>query len=147
MTRSIEVVRQIPAPPEEVYAMFLDSDRLASLPGVSVEVLQAGQKERDDVGLRRRVSFGAGLYLVEEVVALDPGRAFGYRIREARPSFRHDYGLIAFEPHNGGTRVVWSSTFARPAGPLTPIAERIAAAAARAGFGHALKLIEGALAG
>ena len=145
MTRSIQVIRQIPAPPEQVYEMFADSDRLASLPGVRVGILREGDGRRDDVGLCRRVNFGAGLYLVEEVVSLDPGRAFGYRIREARPGFRHDHGLITFEPVEGGTKVVWASTFGRPAGPLTPVTEEIAARAARAGFAHTLRLIERSL--
>jgi uncharacterized protein YndB with AHSA1/START domain len=145
MTRHVAVTRTIPAPIGEVFAMISDSDRLASLPGVRVRVLQPGHESRDGVGLRRRVSFAGGLHLVEEIVGLVPPHRFDYHLHRIAPGVRHDSGSITFTPADGGTRVEWSSTFGIPAGPLTSLLEAGGALASRAGFSLALAQIERAL--
>lgn len=146
MSRTTTVVRIIPAPADDVYAMIADSDRLATLPGVRVQVLAEGTAGRDSVGLRRRVRFGPGLFLEEEVVGLEPGRRFDYFLHRIAPGVRHESGSITFTPVGTGTRVEWTSTFSIPAGPLSRAAEAGAVAASRAGFSLALRHIERTLA-
>jgi hypothetical protein len=75
MTRTIVVTRTLTAPPEELFAMLLDSDRLGSVRGVKVEILRGGTGSRDDVGLTRRVGFPGG-FIVEEVVGLQRGAPY-----------------------------------------------------------------------
>lgn len=142
MTRSIAVTRHVRAPVADVFAAIADSDRLGRLPGVRVEVLKAGLTSRDDVCMQRRVAFPGGVFLVEEVVGLEPPRSFDYRIRSSRPKMRHDEGRIAFEAEGAGTRVTWTSTFGVPAGPLTAPAEAIAALGISGAFDVALRLID-----
>lgn len=125
--------------------MIADSDRLATLPGVSVRILVPGAGARDGVGMRRRVAVGPAFHLVEEVIGLEPPYRFDYLLHEFRPSIRHEGGSIVFTPVDGGTEVRWSSTFGLPAGPATPLVEAVAAAASRAGFALALRLIERAV--
>jgi uncharacterized protein YndB with AHSA1/START domain len=145
MTRHVTVTRTIPAPVDEVFAMISDSDRLASLPSVGVQVLQPGHESRDGVGMRRKVRFAGGLHLVEEVVGLEPPHRFDYFLHRIAPGVRHESGSITFSSVDGGTRVDWSSTFGIPAGRLTPLLEAGAVLASRAGFSLALAQIERAL--
>lgn len=146
MSRTATVVRTIPAPVDDVYAMIADSERLATLPGVRVQVLAPGSAARDGVGMRRRVRFGPGLFLEEEVVGLVPGRRFDYVLHHIAPGVRHESGRISFTPAGTGTRVEWTSTFSIPAGPLSRAVEAGAVAVSRAGFALALRQIERALA-
>ncbi|RNM11782.1 SRPBCC family protein [Nocardioides pocheonensis] len=141
MSRHIRVTRTIPAPVAEVFAMFADSDRLSMLPGVRVTVLEPGREFRDGVGLRRRLDLGGGVFLVEEVVGLEPPRLFSYRIRESRPAFRHEQGDISFTERGSGTLVDWTSTLSTPAGPFTPLVEVGASLLARTGFSVVLTRI------
>jgi uncharacterized protein YndB with AHSA1/START domain len=141
MSRHIRVTRTIPAPVAEVFAMFADSDRLSMLPGVRVTVLEPGRDFRDGVGLRRRLDLRGGVYLVEEVVGLEPPHLFSYRIRESRPPFRHEQGDIFFTERGPGTLVDWTSTLSTPAGPFTPLVEAGTTFIARTGFSIVLTRI------
>lgn len=146
MSRTATVIRTIAAPVDDVYAMIADSDRLATLPGVRVQVLAEGASGRDGVGMRRRVHFGPGVFLEEEVVGLEPPHRFDYVLHRIAPGVRHESGRISFTPAGAGTRVEWTSTFSIPAGPLSRAAEAAAVAASRAGFTVALRQLERALA-
>jgi uncharacterized membrane protein len=140
MTRKIQVVRHLTSPADEVYAMFADSERLGSLPGVRVSVLQdapAGQP-----GVLRRVGLPGGVVLTEEITGLEAGRTYDYLIHEARPRFRHEGGRVSFRSTGEGTTVTWTSTFSIPAGPLTPLIERALGAATKTAFGAALGQID-----
>lgn len=146
MSRDLRVARTIPAPARDVFAMFADSDRFGTRRGLRVTVLRPGSGSRDGVDLLRRLDLGAGLFLVEEVVGLDPPHVFDYRIRDGRPRVRHQQGRITFTASGSGTVVEWSSTFSVPAGPATPLAEAGAALVARAAFRVVLARIERTLA-
>ena len=139
MARRIQVTRTIPAPVAQVFAMVADSDRLGTLPGLRITVLEPGRESRDGVGMRRRLDLAGGVYLIEEVVGLEPPHLFSYLIRDSRPAFRHEQGDIAFSEYGSRTLVVWTSTLSIPAGPCTPLIESGAALVARTAFGIVLE--------
>ncbi|MCT1618949.1 SRPBCC family protein [Janibacter hoylei] len=141
MTRTVVVTRTLNAPVEDVYASIADSDRLATLPGVKVQILREGGESRDGVGMQRRVAL-PGAFLIEEIVGLEPPVRFDYLIRDATVKFGHEYGRITFTPDGQRTRVVWTSRFRAPAGPFTRVAEAAVAAGSAVAFNSALILIE-----
>jgi hypothetical protein len=145
MTRTIVVTRTLKAPPEELFALLLDADRLGSVPGVNVKILREGTASRDDVGLKRRVGFPGG-FIVEEVVGLrrEAPYRFDYRIRDATLKFRHDSGRIEFAPDSAGpgTRATWSSTFGVSESRLLRPVEVFGQAAGHAAFWLALAALD-----
>ncbi len=133
---SVEVVvrRRLRSAPEVLCSGLADSDVLAKVPGVRrIDVLEAGADGPTSTGTRRRLHLTGGAFLVEEYVDVTPTR-FDYRIRDARPGFRHERGSVVFESRaDGGTDATWTTAFSLPV-PGAGLAERVAVPAVRLTF-------------
>jgi len=136
--RTIVVHRTLKAPIEEVFDFYVDSAKLAQLPGVrSVTRIREGRTAPDDVGTLRKIDLGA-IWLQEEIVGLQRPSRFDYRIRDARPKFHHEAGTIAFQTVPEGTEVTWTSAFTLG----RPVLDRLAAPLGAKAFDLVLWAIE-----
>ena len=108
--QEIEVVASTKAAPEAVFALLADAATwTAWTPIETVEIERAGDDPPEGVGtirvLRRGRTVGR-----DETTELVPGRRFGYRSLSGLPV--RDYrGSVDLEPADGGTRIVWRSSF------------------------------------
>lgn len=141
-TRTVTVRRRLKASATDLYATLTDPERFARVRGIrSIEVLQEGPDGPVGVGTIRRVNLPAG-YLVEEIVALQPGVRFDYLIRDATVSFDHRFGRIEFHDRGDHTEAIWTSTFAFDQPIVGAVIAGVAAAGAYAAFAAALGEID-----
>jgi Polyketide cyclase / dehydrase and lipid transport len=110
-------IGEFEAPPEEVWAWFSRGRMMESLETqgpvarpISAEPLSLNWPE---LGAVRRAQLEDGNYVLEEVVALEPGRSFQYMVwaytSPAAAQVRYGLGEFRIEPHGeGGSRVTWT---------------------------------------
>jgi uncharacterized protein YndB with AHSA1/START domain len=133
LMRRVEVDRIIEAPPEDVFARYTDHAGWSDWAGAGkVSLEREGSPDRNGVGCVR--AFESAMGLQEEVIEFEPPRRMAYRIhRGGFPITRHR-GEVRFEPHDRGTRLVWTVDF----GSRIPFTERALARFLRLMFGKML---------
>ncbi|SEF32584.1 Polyketide cyclase / dehydrase and lipid transport [Amycolatopsis pretoriensis] len=110
MVQRISVRRVTAADADTVYALLRDG---ASWPRWSplgsFELVRAGVDEPEGLGALRLFRTG-GIRSYEEVVALEPGRRFGYALDHGLP-LRDYVAYVDLAPVDGGTEIHWHSSF------------------------------------
>ncbi|RSD10449.1 SRPBCC family protein [Amycolatopsis eburnea] len=110
MVQSISVRGRTSAPPDTVYALLRDG---ASWPRWSplgsFELVREGEGEPEGLGAIRLFRTGS-VKSYEKIVALEPGRRFGYALDHGLP-LRDYVAYVDLSPHDGGTEIHWHSTF------------------------------------
>ncbi|MEU8632271.1 SRPBCC family protein [Amycolatopsis sp. NPDC048633] len=110
MVQRISVRRVTPADADTVYALLRDG---ASWPRWSplgsFELVREGDGEPEGLGAIRLFRTG-GIRSYEKIVALEPGRRFGYALDHGLP-LRDYAAYVDLSPVDGGTEIHWHSTF------------------------------------
>jgi len=133
----VSVERIVPAPPEKVFAAYTDHAGWSRWAGVGkVKLAREGSPDKNGVGCVR--AFENAMGLQEEVVEFEPSSRMVYRIKKGGFPIKDHRGEVWFEPHAGGTRVVWSVEF----GSRVPFSERAIALFLRRLFGTFLARFE-----
>ncbi|WP_410634176.1 SRPBCC family protein [Amycolatopsis sp. cmx-4-83] len=110
MVQSISVRGRTSAPPDAVYALLRDGATWPEWsPLGSFELVREGEKEPEGLGAVRLFRTG-GVKSYEKVVALEPGRRFGYALEHGLP-LRDYVAYVDLSPRDGGTEIHWHSTF------------------------------------
>jgi hypothetical protein len=110
MVQRISVRGVTPADADTVYALLRDG---ASWPRWSplgsFELVREGEGEPEGLGAIRLFRTG-GIRSYEKIVALEPGRRFGYALDHGLP-LRDYVAYVDLSPVDGGTEIHWHSTF------------------------------------
>ena len=102
MANSFEVTDEIAAPPEQVWAVAGDPDRIGEWFPPVIE----SEMDGDDV---RRVTMGNGAKLVERITRRDDASwTYAYSVIEGIPGLTRHEAVITVEGAPGGSRVRWS---------------------------------------
>jgi len=133
----VEVERIIAAPPERVFARYTDHAGWSEWAGAGkVSLARQGSPDRNGVGCVR--AFESAMGLQEEVIEFDPPTHMAYRVVRGGFPIKSHRGDVRFEPHERGTRVVWSVEF----GSRIPFSEGLLARFLRRVFGVMLERFE-----
>ncbi len=98
------------APPNAVYALLRDGASWPEWsPLGSFELVREGEGEPEGLGAVRLFRTG-GVKSYEKIVALEPGRRFGYALEHGLP-LRDYVAHVDLSPRDGGTEIHWHSTF------------------------------------
>jgi uncharacterized protein YndB with AHSA1/START domain len=140
MRRSVRVKRRLDAPPEAVFEILADHVRYDRFDGIRrAELVRPGERDRNGHGAVRWVWLGP-LRFEEEITVFEPPTQLDYRIREVRGlPFRHQGGSIRLAPADGGTDVIWTSSFEIPIPVVGALLDRIFASRLERGFGGVLE--------
>ena len=110
MVQRISVRGVTPADADTVYALLRDG---ASWPRWSplgsFELVREGEGEPEGLGAIRLFRTG-GIRSYEKIVALEPGRRFGYALDHGLP-LRDYVAYVDLSRVDGGTEIHWHSTF------------------------------------
>lgn len=110
MVQSISVRAVTPADADAVYALLRDG---ASWPRWSplgsFELIREGDGEPEGLGAIRLFRTGS-VRSYEKIVALEPGRRFGYALDHGLP-LRDYVAYVDLTPRSDGTEIHWHSTF------------------------------------
>ena len=110
MVQRISVRGVTSADADTVYALLRDG---ASWPRWSplgsFELVREGEAEPEGLGAIRLFRTG-GVRSYEKIVALEPGRRFGYALDHGLP-LRDYVAYVDLSPRDGGTEIHWHSTF------------------------------------
>ncbi|UOX89872.1 SRPBCC family protein [Amycolatopsis sp. FBCC-B4732] len=110
MVQSISVRGRTSAPPDAVYALLRDGATWPEWsPLGSFELVREGAGEPEGLDAVRLFRTG-GVKSYEKVVALEPGRRFGYALEHGLP-LRDYVAYVDLSPRDGGTEIHWHSTF------------------------------------
>ncbi|MEU7784906.1 SRPBCC family protein [Amycolatopsis sp. NPDC049159] len=110
MVQSISVRGRTSAPPDAVYALLRDGATWPEWsPLGSFELVREGEGEPEGLGAVRLFRTG-GVKSYEKVVALEPGRRFGYVLEHGLP-LRDYVAYVDLSPRDSGTEIHWHSTF------------------------------------
>ncbi|WP_410645480.1 SRPBCC family protein [Amycolatopsis sp. lyj-346] len=110
MVQSISVHAWTAAPADAVYALLRDGASWPKWsPLGSFELARAGEGEPEGLGAIRLFKTG-GVRSYEKIVALEPGRRFGYALERGLP-LRDYVAYVDLSPRDGGTDIHWHSTF------------------------------------
>lgn len=107
----VRYARECAAPPQAVFALLRDSSTYPSWSSIGgYEMEEPGLHERHGVGELRVFTYGP-FRIREQIVELVPDRMMAYTLLSGLPM--RDYrGETTLEPTaNGGTRIVWQSSF------------------------------------
>lgn len=112
-------------PSEHVWDVLVNHEGMSSWgPGISVSLQTEGSPERNGLGAVRRISApGPAPAIVEEVVAFEPTRTFGYRALSGVP-FKNYGGTVTLTPQGEATRIDYAITLDE----RVPVLEKAAAA-------------------
>jgi hypothetical protein len=123
-----------------VFEVLADHARYDRFDGVRrAELVRPGERDRNGLGAVRWVWLGP-LRFEEEIIAFEPPTQLDYRIRGVRGlPFRHQGGSIRLAPADGGTDVVWTSSFEIPIPVVGGLLDRIFALQLARGFGGVLE--------
>lgn len=139
---TVRAERTIGAPIEQVFDRLTDHASYKDFPGVRAsELIHEGQPDRNGLGAMRRIEFGP-IRFEEEIMAFDRPRRMDYLIREVNIPMKHEGGRMEFEAVEGGTRVVWTSTFT---GSVPGIGGAVGSAlgpSVRMGFNRILRFVD-----
>jgi hypothetical protein len=110
MVQSISVHARTAAPADAVYALLRDGASWPKWsPLGSFELVRAGEGEPEGLGAIRLFKTN-GVRSYEKIVALEPGRRFGYALEHGLP-LRDYVAYVDLSPRDGGTDIHWHSTF------------------------------------
>jgi hypothetical protein len=110
MVQRISVHARTAAPADAVYALLRDGASWPTWsPLGSFELVGEGQDEPEGLGAIRLFKTG-GVRSYEKIVALEPGRRFGYALEHGLP-LRDYVAYVDLSPRGGGTDIHWHSTF------------------------------------
>lgn len=110
MVQSISVRGRTSAPADAVYALLRDGASWPKWsPLGSFELVREGEGEPEGLGAVRLFRT-RGVRSYEKVVALEPGRRFGYALDHGLP-LRGYVAHVDLSPAGGGTEIHWHSTF------------------------------------
>jgi hypothetical protein len=110
MVQRISVRGTTSADADTVYALLRDGASWPTWsPLGSFELVRAGKGEPEGLGAVRLFKTG-GVRSYEKIVALEPGRRFGYALEHGLP-LRDYVAYIDLSPRDGGTDIHWHSTF------------------------------------
>jgi len=100
------------APPERVWEVLVDHQRMASWSPFSRSVVVSRPDDGADVGTVRRLSGGpAGLHLTETIVVSEAPHRLEYTA-EGAPGQSFYHGFVTLDPTpGGGTTVTWEAQF------------------------------------
>jgi uncharacterized protein YndB with AHSA1/START domain len=138
--RSIRIQRRLDAAPEALFEVLADHARYDRFDGVRrAELVTPGEHDRNGLGAVRWVWLGP-LRFEEEVTAYEPPTRLDYLIRDVKGvPFRHEGGSIRLAGVDGGTEVVWTSTFEIPIPVVGALLDRMFARQLERGFGRVLE--------
>ncbi|MGV9361905.1 SRPBCC family protein [Amycolatopsis sp. NPDC003731] len=110
MVQRISVRARSSAPADTVYALLRDGASWPKWsPLGSFELVREGEGEPEGLGAVRLFKTN-GVSSYEKIVALEPGRRFGYALERGLPL--QDYvAYVDLVPRDGGTDIHWHSTF------------------------------------
>lgn len=116
---TINVVRELNAPIDKLFAILTDHANFASFPGVDAsELTKQGTPAPNGTGAQRKLKIGAAT-IIEDIVGFEENALLEYRISKITPKLiHHKIGRQIFEDLGGGrTKVTWTSEL-EPAVPL-----------------------------
>jgi len=123
--RTVHVSRTIPAPPEPVFDLLTDHAGYDRFRGVtSSELLREGEPGPNGLGALRRVRAWP-LRFDEEITVFDRPSRLDYRIVDINAPYEHQDASMRFRPVDGGTEVVWTTTFRVPTRVAGGLQERV----------------------
>jgi len=110
MVQRISVRGRTSAPADTVYALLRDGASWPEWsPLGSFELVREGEGEPEGLGAIRLFRTN-GVRSYEKIVALEPGRRFGYALDHGLP-LRDYVAYVDLSPGDGGTEIHWHSTF------------------------------------
>ncbi|MEV6872008.1 SRPBCC family protein [Amycolatopsis sp. NPDC051128] len=110
MVQRISVHARTAAPADAVYALLRDGASWPTWsPLGSFELVSKGEDEPEGLGAIRLFTTN-GVRSYEKIVALEPGRRFGYALEHGLP-LRDYVAYVDLLPRDGGTDIHWHSTF------------------------------------
>ena len=110
MVQRISVHGRTSAPADAVYALLRDGASWPKWsPLGSFELVREGEGEPEGLGAVRLFKTN-GVSSYEKIVALEPGRRFGYALERGLP-LRDYVAYVDLSPRDGGTDIHWHSTF------------------------------------
>jgi hypothetical protein len=110
MVQRISVRGRTSAPADTVYALLRDGASWPKWsPLGSFELVREGEGEPEGLGAIRLFRTN-GVRSYEKIVALEPGRRFGYALDHGLP-LRDYVAYVDLSPGDGGTEIHWHSTF------------------------------------
>lgn len=110
MVQRISVRGRTPASADTVYALLRDGASWPTWsPLGSYELVSEGMDEPEGLGAVRLFRTGR-TRSYEKIVALEPGRRFGYALEHGLP-LRDYVAYVDLSPRDGGTEIHWHSTF------------------------------------
>ena len=137
----IEHSLEISRPPEEVFALLVDLDRLPDWQSSAIEARSDGPLELGSIVHEKRRFLGRELADELEVVAFDPPRRLALRSQSGPLRLTVDHEL---EPNGGGTRLTVIAS-GKPGGMMKlagPMIERTAGEEIRSDFARLKELLE-----
>ena len=108
---TVVVKRVIRGPLDKVFDVLTDHEGYTRFRGVtSARLAEVGAGERNGTGALRVIKAGA-FHFEEEIVGFERPTLMEYRIRKSTPPLEHTEGRMTFRATDGGTEVVWLTTF------------------------------------
>lgn len=130
---SFTLVREVDAPPEDVFDVLTDHRRYAEMTRLRRSVLEReGEPAPNGVGSIRLLS-AVGPPMREETIAYKRPSRFSYKVLSGLP-VRDHVGTASLEPSGSGTRI----TYAVRTTPTVPIAGALVVRAIRQAIGQLL---------
>lgn len=102
------LVRSIGSPVDKVWAIAGDFTKSPG-PGITVAVEKSGNSRANNVGAERTITIGS-VRVRERLEAIDPGRAFSYKILSGAPLKDH-LAKAEFIPQGSSTEIRWTVEF------------------------------------
>jgi carbon monoxide dehydrogenase subunit G len=137
----IEHSLEISRPPEEVFALLVDLDRLPDWQSSAIEAHSDGPLELGSLVHEKRRFLGRELADELEVIAFNPPRRLTLRSQAGPVRLTIDHEL---EPNGGGTRLIVVAS-GKPGGMMKfagPMIERTAREEIRSDFARLKELLE-----
>jgi uncharacterized protein YndB with AHSA1/START domain len=125
---SFTIVRDVAAPPQTLFDLFVDHRRYAEMTRLRASELEReGDPPPNGVGAVR-IFRSIGPALREEVLTYEPPHRYSYTVLSGLP-VRDHAGTVELTPRDGGTRV----TYAVRAIPTVPLGGRLVMAGMKLG--------------
>ncbi|MBA0047374.1 SRPBCC family protein [Mycobacterium sp. NPDC050853] len=108
---TVTVQRTIAAPRQAVFDWISNAHNYTRIRGIFHEhVAEPGETARYGLGAVRMLVGVFGVFW-ERITAYTPPEVFDYHVYRVFPPARHENGRVSFAEVDGGTHVVWTSSF------------------------------------